>query len=232
MEWAEGRLLRQVLGECRQMAAERAVRIAIGICDALDYIHGRGVVHRDLKPENIFIDSDDRIKLIDFGIASKAGARRLTFGKLSMLGTPDYISPEQVDGKRGDERSDLYAVGVMLYEMVTGRTPFCGDTPFAAMNARLVSNPIPPRELVPELSPELQETIFRALERDPRKRYSTAGEVARDLRHPESIAVADRPELREWTWPRKPLAKRLLFGLTMAAIPAAIFSLLIYIATQ
>jgi serine/threonine protein kinase len=231
MEWAEGRLLRQELGENRKMSTERAVRIAIRICDALDYIHGRGVVHRDLKPENIMIAADDRIKLIDFGIAAKAGARRLTFGKLSqVMGTPDYISPEQIEGKPGDARSDLYALGAMLYEMVTGRTPFRGDTPFAAMNARLVSNPIPPRELAPDVSPELQETIYRALERDPRKRYTTAGEFGRDLQHPESIALADRSELREWTWPRKPLAKQILFGLTMAAIPAAIFSLLIYVA--
>ena len=91
------------------------------ILDALGYIHSHGVVHRDLKPENIMVDADDHIKLIDFGIAANAGARRITFAKLSQtMGTPDYISPEQVKGKRGDARSDLYAMGVMLYEMLTG----------------------------------------------------------------------------------------------------------------
>src|SRR5580704_8059390 len=97
MEWVEGRLLRKVIGENRKLPADRACAIAIAICDALDYIHRNGVIHRDLKPENIMIGKDDGIKLIDFGIAGKAGSRRLTFGKLSQIaGTPDYISPEQV----------------------------------------------------------------------------------------------------------------------------------------
>ena len=90
-------------------------------------MHGKGVVHRDLKPENIIVDAEDRVKIIDFGIASNAGARRLTFGKFSeVMGSPDYISPEQVKGKRGDARSDLYALGVILYEMLTGQVPFSG----------------------------------------------------------------------------------------------------------
>ena len=122
MEWVDGRLLRKLLVENRNLPKERACAITIAICDALDYIHRNGVVHRDLKPENIMIDAEDRIKLIDFGIAGKAGSRRLTFGKLSQIaGTPDYISPEQVKGKRGDGRSDIYSLGVILYEMVTGR---------------------------------------------------------------------------------------------------------------
>ena len=150
MEWADGRLLREILAEERKLPAERAVAIARALCDALDYIHARGVVHRDLKPENIMVGADDRIKLIDFGIASKAGARRLTFGRLSnIMGTAEYISPEQVRGKRGDARSDLYALGVMLYEMLTGRTPFRGPNPFAVMNARLKSDPIPPQSKFP-----------------------------------------------------------------------------------
>ena len=103
------------------------MKITLRILDALGYIHSHGVVHRDLKPENIMIDADDNIKLIDFGIAANAGARRITFAKLSnTMGTPDYISPEQVKGKRGDARSDLYSMGVMLYEMLTGKVPFQG----------------------------------------------------------------------------------------------------------
>ncbi len=231
MEWAEGTLLRELIGENRKMPPDRAVRIAISICDALDYIHARGIVHRDLKPENIFVQAGDRIKLIDFGIAGQAGARRLTFGEFSqIMGTPDYISPEQVDGKQGDERSDIYAVGTMLYEMLTGRTPFHGDNPFVAMNARLLGNPIPPRVLARAVSPALQETIYRALERNRSKRYASAREFARDLQHPGRVAVADRAEFRDWSWPRKPLGEKILFGVTLAAIPAVVFSLMIYVA--
>src|SRR6202047_2332342 len=108
------------------------------------------------------VDDQDRIKLIDFGIAGQDGARRLTFAKLSqVMGTPDYISPEQVKGRRGDGRSDIYAMGVMLYEMLTGTTPFKGANAFAIMNDRLLNNPIPPREIEPSISPELQEIIYR-----------------------------------------------------------------------
>jgi len=135
MEWVEGHLLRKELGAAGKFPPERAIKIAVAVADALDYIHQNGVVHRDLKPENIMIDGEDRIKLIDFGIAGQVGAKRLTFAKLTQVaGTPDYISPEQVKGKRGDGRSDIYALGVMLYEMLTGKTPFPGNNPFAIMN--------------------------------------------------------------------------------------------------
>jgi eukaryotic-like serine/threonine-protein kinase len=115
MEWVDGRLLRKILDEEQKLPPERAVQLAVRILNALEYIHSRGVADRDLKPENVMVDESDNIKLIDFGIAAHAKSRRLTFAKLSQtMGTPDYISPEQVKGKRGDARSDLYAVGVML----------------------------------------------------------------------------------------------------------------------
>lgn len=228
MEWVEGRELRKLLMERGKLPAERAVAITIGICRALDYIHSCGVVHRDLKPENIMVDKDDRTKLIDFGIAGRAGARQLTFGSLSqIMGTPDYIAPEQVSGKAGDARSDVYALGVMLYEMLTGKAPFRGPNPFAVMNDRLVNNPIPPRELDPEISPELQEVVYRALRRDPVDRYVTAGEFARDLEHLDGIKVTDRPELREWDWRKRPLVKSVLFYVGLALIPIVIFALLL-----
>src|SRR6202163_1468966 len=175
LEWVDGRLLRQILNEQKKLPPERAIKFTIGLCKALDYIHSQGVVHRDLKPENIMVDAEDRIKLIDFGIAANAGSRRLTFAKLTeAMGTPDYISPEQVKGKRGDARSDIYALGIMLYEMVTGEVPFGGANAITALNLRLLNDPTPPREMDSNISPELQEFIFRALEREPENRYQTA----------------------------------------------------------
>lgn len=231
MEWVEGRLLRNVISEQRKFPPQRAVKITQRILDALGYIHSQGVVHRDLKPENVMTDADDNIKLIDFGIAANAGARRITFAKLSnTMGTPDYISPEQVKGKRGDARSDLYALGVMLYEMLTGKVPFQGPNPFVTMNDRLLNNPIPPREVDPSISPQLQEIIYRALEREPANRYQKASEFAYDLEHQDEVGVADRPELRNWRKRRSPLRRRILFYIMLALIPIIIFAVLLYVA--
>ena len=231
MEWVEGRLLRRLMSEQRKFPPERAIKISLRVLDALGYIHSQGVVHRDLKPENIMIDGDDNIKLIDFGIAANAGARRITFAKLSnTMGTPDYISPEQVKGKRGDARSDLYAMGVMLYEMLTGKVPFQGENPFAIMNDRLLNNPIPPREIDPAIAPQLQEIIYRALERDPANRYQNAAEFAKDLQHPDQVGVADRAELRDWRVRRSPRIRQVLFYIMLALIPIIIFSILLYVA--
>ncbi|HXB68709.1 MAG TPA: serine/threonine-protein kinase [Candidatus Acidoferrales bacterium] len=231
MEWVEGRLLREILTVEQTLPRERAIRVATAISGALDYIHSHGVAHRDLKPENVMVDAQDRVKLIDFGIAARTGARRLTYGKFSQLmGTPEYISPEQVNGKRGDGRSDIFALGIMLYEMLTGKTPFQGETPLAVMNSRLKNNPIPPRELDPTISPELQETIYRSLERDPAHRYAKASELARDLEHPEKVAVAPREELRASGWRSEPLPRKVAFYGALLAVPAVIFSLLIYVA--
>ena len=231
MEWVEGRLLRQILMEKRKLPIERAVDLTKKICDALDYIHRHGVVHRDLKPENIMVDDEDHVKLIDFGIAGHEGSRRLTFAKLSQLmGTPDYISPEQVKGKRGDGRSDIYALGVMFYEMLTGKVPFQGPNAFAIMNDRMLNNPIPPREIDPNISPELQEIIYRALERDPKNRYATAKEFLWDLEHPDQVGVAERPELRDWKKRRKPWLRQIAFYIMLALIPVVIFGLLLWVA--
>ena len=231
MEWAEGQLLRQIIHDLKVLPEERALHIAIKVCGALEHIHSRGVAHRDMKPENIMVDSEDNIKLIDFGIASKEGARRLTFAKLSqVMGTPDYIAPEQVKGKRGDGRSDIYALGVILYEMLTGKVPFQGPNPFAIMNDRLLNNPIPPRAVNPEIRPEIQEIIYRALEREPTNRYKKASEFMWDLEHPDQVGASDRPELTDWKERKSPVARQVGFYIMMALIPVVIFGLLFWVA--
>ena len=231
LEWVEGRLLRYIIHENKKLPPERAIKLTVEILDALDYIHRNGVVHRDLKPENIMVNTEDHIKLIDFGIAGKSGARRLTFAKLSqVMGSPDYISPEQVKGKRGDGRTDLYAMGVILYEMLTGETPFSGPNPFAIMNDRVLNNPVPPREVNPELSEALQEVLYRALEREPANRYSTANEFAWDLEHLDQVEPAERPEMREWKKRKTSLMGNVLFYAAMALIPIVIFGLLLLVA--
>jgi serine/threonine protein kinase len=190
IEWVEGRLLRAILNEERKLPVDRAVALTIAICDALDNLHKHGVVHRDLKPENIMVCDGDQIKIIDFGIALKEDARRITQVEFTpALGTPDYISPEQVQGKHGDQRSDVYALGAMLYEMLTGQPPFTGPSPLAVMNERLLADPAPARELNPEIPPAIEEILFRALARDPRRRYATASDMAWELEHPELVGV-------------------------------------------
>jgi serine/threonine-protein kinase len=238
IEWVEGRLLRTILNqeglnEERRLPIERAVKITLAICDALDSMHKHGVVHRDLKPENIMVDGEDRIKLIDFGIAMKEDARRLTFANLSpTLGTPDYISPEQVKGQRGDQRSDIYSLGVMFYEMLTGQAPFSGPNPLAVMNERILNDPKPARKLNAEITPELQEILYRALERDPRHRYATANEMAWDLEHQEQVGVeegARRPALRLKGFPG---GRKMLLYAGLALLPVVLFGLMLLLARR
>jgi serine/threonine protein kinase len=229
MEWCQGRLLRQIMDEGR-LSHDRAIRIAIGVLEALDYIHANGVVHRDLKPENIMVDEEDNIKLIDFGIASDSAARRLTYANFTAtLGTPNYISPEQVKGKRGDGRSDIYSMGVILYEMLSGRLPFSGPSPMAAMNDRLLNHPMPPSVADPSIPPQLQEVLYRALERDPRNRYATAHEFVHDLQHLDQVGVEDRDELRNWQRRKSHLSRKILYYGALAMIPVVILLLMVLI---
>jgi serine/threonine-protein kinase len=233
MEWVEGRLLRAILNEERKLPIERAVSLTLQICDALDTMHKHGVVHRDLKPENVMVDDADRIKLIDFGIAKKEDARRLTIVEVTKtLGTPDYISPEQVKGQRGDQRSDIYSLGAMLYEMLTGDPPYTGSNPLAVMNERLLHDPEPVRKLRREVSPELEEIVKRALAREPRNRYQTASEMAWELEHPEMVGVEETRRQTVVGGIKLPAARKLALYAGLVAAPILIFVLMVLLAKK
>jgi eukaryotic-like serine/threonine-protein kinase len=231
LEWVDGRLLRQVINEEGRLSPERATNIALQICDALSYMHSQGVVHRDLKPENIMIGADDRVKVIDFGIASKSGSRRLTFGKFTHTrGTPEYASPEQIKGKRGDARSDIYSLGTMLYEMLAGETPFSNPDPFLVLNAKTKSDVASPRTLASDISPQMEEIVLRALERDPLNRYHDARELAADLQNQDRVAVGAN-SVRQTQGLRAPASKSQIFPyILLAFIPLALFVLLLVVA--
>lgn len=232
MEWCEGKLLRDLLLEGR-LPVDRAVRIALAILDALDYIHSHGVVHRDLKPENIFVHGDSEVKLIDFGIASDASSRHLSLGRLTpTLGTPDYISPERARNRRGDARSDLYSMGVILYEMLTGSVPFRGKNRIQIIHDRLLNPPVPPTVAEPALSPQLQEVLYRALERDVARRYASACDFANDLRNLNQVIVENRTELHNWQNRKAYLPRKIAQYVALALIPVVALILMIVLSRR
>src|SRR5690242_12355661 len=158
--------------EIRPLPENDALAIISQVLEGLEYLHSQGVVHRDLKPQNVMVCHDGSLRIMDFGIAKAAASRRITFGGFSpTLGTPDYMAPEQVKGQRGDERTDIYSIGAILYEMVTGRVPFQGENAYAVMNARLVGDPAAPRTYREDLSPQVEEIILHAMARAPADRY-------------------------------------------------------------
>jgi serine/threonine-protein kinase len=193
MEYLEGQTLARLLHSVHPLPVADALKIAGRICQALEYLHEHDVVHRDLKPDNVMLCDDGSIRLMDFGIAKAAGKRRITFTHASSaLGTPDYMAPEQVRGKRGDPRTDLYGLGAILYEMVTGRTPFEGDNPYVVMNARLVGDPVAPRQLNNRVPEAVEEIILHAMEREPANRYPTEAAMRAALDAPDKVPLTGR----------------------------------------
>jgi eukaryotic-like serine/threonine-protein kinase len=195
MEYVEGISLRALMRDKRPLPTDQALDYARQICCALAYMHGEQVVHRDLKPENALVTEAGQVKIMDFGIALDETARRLTWSGLSStIGTPDYMAPEQVSGKRGDPRTDIYALGTMLYEMLTGELPYASENVYNLMRAKTSEDPQRPTHYRPDLDPHLEEIILHAIERVPRNRYGSAAEMLHDLEHLETVQITNRAE--------------------------------------
>lgn len=190
VEYIQGRTLRTVLEDHapNPLPVTEALRIIMQLCDAMQYAHAHGVYHRDIKPENIMLLDNGDVKLIDFGVALLEGARRVTWrGLSSTVGTPDYMSPEQLKGERGTASSDIYAIGMVLYEMLCGRIPFEGENVFAIMNQHVSQDPPSILKFNPDLSPALATVVMRTIRRDPAKRYHSIEDLVHDLRNLDEV---------------------------------------------
>src|SRR5438270_3396525 len=187
MEYLEGVTLHSVLKEKRLIRLPRVIEITEQVGAGLDYAHSHGVIHRDVKPANIMCLPGGQVKIMDFGIA-KSGAGLTTAGQV--LGTPTYMSPEQVRGKALDGRSDLFSFGVILYEMVTGEKPFTGENVTTIIYKIMNEEPVPPRDLDASVPAEVSSIILKALAKNPNERYQNAAQLVRDLQNCEAVAAA------------------------------------------
>ena len=184
MEYIEGETLHELLSQHRSLPVEKVIDIVRQVCAGLDYAHAHGVIHRDIKPANIMLSAQGTVKVMDFGIA-KAGGTMTATGQV--LGTPNYMSPEQVKGKSIDGRSDLFSVGVLLYEMLTGEKPFDGQNVTTIIYKIVSENPIPPRELDVTIHPGLSAVVTKALAKVPDERYQTGAALVADLENYKSV---------------------------------------------
>ena len=200
MEYVEGHDLKSLIKKKEKLSTDLAVEIAQQVCAGLSEAHELGIVHRDLKPQNIMIDEKDTAKIMDFGIARSTEAPGVTQTGM-ILGTPDYISPEQVEGKEADQRSDLYSVGVILFEMTTGRLPFEGETALSVVLKHKTERPPSPSDINSDISGNLNRLILRCLEKDPESRFQSAEELLSGLSKLDQDISLDEPQAT----PSKPL---------------------------
>jgi serine/threonine protein kinase len=190
-EKVEGQSLRAMIQDSAPMPEDRVVPLILKIADGLAYCHANNVIHRDLKPENILVTPEGQPVIIDFGLALTKGAHRVTYSNLSTtMGTPDYMAPEQIDGQRGDERTDLYALGTIMFEMLAGEMPFSGDNNLAIMAQHL--NGTAPRldKVKPGVSAAVAAVAARCLAHSPDDRYASMRELIAALEHPETVDLS------------------------------------------
>jgi beta-lactam-binding protein with PASTA domain/tRNA A-37 threonylcarbamoyl transferase component Bud32 len=181
MEFIDGRPLSAILKTAGPLSADRTADIGAHVAAALGYAHKHGVIHRDVKPGNVLITDEGRVKVTDFGIARAINTEESLTQTGAVMGTATYFSPEQAEGMGVDARSDIYSLGVVLYEMATGRPPFLGDTPVAVASKHVRDHPPAPRELNPSIPPTFEAIILKAMAKDPAHRYATAEELRADL---------------------------------------------------
>jgi eukaryotic-like serine/threonine-protein kinase len=194
MEFVDGRTLRDLLRDDRRLLPERAAEITDGVLRALDYSHRNGIVHRDIKPGNVMLTRDGQIKVMDFGIARAVSDAQATMTQTAqVIGTAQYLSPEQARGERVDARSDLYSAGCLLYELLAGRPPFTGDSPVAIAYQHVREDPIPPSRVDPEVPAWADAIVLKAMAKDPADRYQTAGEMRNDIQRALSGAPVAAP---------------------------------------
>ena len=190
-EFVDGKSMRDVVSQQAPMPPEQAVSLIHKIADGMAYCHDHDVVHRDLKPENILITDANQPVIIDFGLALTKEARRVTYANLTpSAGTPDYMSPEQIEGQRGDKRTDIYAVGTMLYELLAGHVPFAGDNYQVVMQQHLQAAIPRLDEDKPGISPQIAAVVTRCLQRNPDDRYPDMRALISDLDHLDAVDTA------------------------------------------
>ena len=230
-EYLKGYTLAHLMTTVRPMPEADALKIGSRMCDALDHMHKLNIIHRDLKPANIMLCYDGTLRIMDFGIAKAIQGRRLTFtGFTPAMGTPDYMAPEQVKGKRGDARTDVYCVGAILYEMLSGASPFEGENPFVIMNARIIGDPVAPRKLNPLLSANAEEVILHAMARQPHDRYQTIAEMKQELDDVGAVVVTGRAErLQPPASSRSSMIRNMRTILLVMAIPIVTLIILVIV---